>query len=51
MVKVSIKIFGVNFRNSALDNNIQDEINDNMGINNSTLEQSATLFETTKIIH
>ena len=42
--KLSIKLLGVHFGNSVLDNSSWDEINGSLGNNCQYIEQSATLF-------
>ena len=46
--KLSIKILGVHFGNSVLDNSSWDEINGSLGNNCQYIEQGATLFEIKK---
>ena len=46
--KYSIKILGVHFGNSVLDNSSWDEINGSLGNNCQYIEQGATLFEIKK---
>ena len=45
MMKISIKILGVNFGNSILDNSKWDKISDNIAKKNPYLEQRETLFQ------